>query len=50
MHYFIADVIKRGDLLKSFKQSKQYAFFHVQILKGAKSISSRANCVYELFL
>ena len=28
----------------------RYAFFHVQILKGAKSISSRANCVYELFL
>ena len=37
---FIADVRKGGDLLKSFEQSHLvniYAFFHVQILKGAKS-------------
>ena len=53
MHNFIADFRKGGDLLKSFEQInlvKQFAFFHIQFVKGQSSTSSRANCVHELFL
>ena len=53
MHNFIADVRKGGDLLKSFEQSNlvnNMRSFTYKFWKGQSPASSRAQCVYELFL